>query len=159
MSRFVKPVPVTLTLSNGDTLTVRKRLNQGERQAAFKRMYDTGVNGNPRVETLQVPMAMVTAYLLDWSITDDGKPVVIADKSIDELESILNALDPDDFSEIKNAIDVHVTAMEQAREKEKNSPGGGTESSAISPSRKRSAGAMAGSKNLTLTSTTSSSTN
>jgi hypothetical protein len=42
MSRYVVPETKTLTISNGDTLVVRKRLNRGEQTAAFARRYIHG---------------------------------------------------------------------------------------------------------------------
>lgn len=46
MSRFVRPDMVTLKLSGGDTVVVRKRLNTGETREAFARMYQTGADGS-----------------------------------------------------------------------------------------------------------------
>src|SRR5579864_6637013 len=85
-SRFVRPSTRTLTLANGDTLTVKRRLSSGEQRAAFARMYLTGADGALSLNTLQTGMAIITAYLVNWSLTDDdGQHVDIAGLSTDAL--------------------------------------------------------------------------
>lgn len=122
-SRFVRPDVTVLTLANGDTLTVKKRLTQGERTVAYTRIYATEANGtrNPFV----VDLAMVTAYLIDWSLVGlDGAPVPIRGLSIDELTAIINTLDPEDFSEISAVITAHEQRMREERAAEKKSQAG-----------------------------------
>jgi hypothetical protein len=130
-SRFVRSDVATLSLSNGDTLTVRRRLNTGETHARLARMSEQ-VDGQLRVKILDVPMATVCAYLLDWTFTDDsGAHIPIRGLSPAELETTINNLDPDDFKEVREAIDAHHAAVQEAREAEKKStqaeptPGGG----------------------------------
>jgi hypothetical protein len=145
-SRFVRPDTTTLTLKNGDTLVVKKRLNNGERRAEFARMYLAGVDGRLKVNLLETGMAKVVAYLLDWSFADEGgKKVEIAGLSQDDLAARVDALDEDSFTEIKEAIEAHEIAMTEAREKEKNDQGGESTSSAISSSPAPTAGATSGS--------------
>lgn len=119
-SWFVRPEISTLALSDGHSLTVRKRLNTGERRAAFKRMSD------PQDSSL----ALVTAYLLDWSLTE----FVIRDKPVEDVTAALDNLDPERFNEIATAINVHVGAMRAERELEKNVQGGKTPSAVTSHS-------------------------
>lgn len=119
-SWFVRPEYSTLSLSDGQTLTVRKRLNTGERREALKRMT------NP----LDSGLALTTAYLLDWSLSD----FVIRDKPTDDVAAALDNLHPDRFAEIETAIITHVDAMKAERELEKNGQGGKTQSAATSPS-------------------------
>jgi hypothetical protein len=116
MSRFVRPETVTLTISDGDTLTVKRRLNSGEERALFARMYTAGVNGQLKVNPFQTGIAIVTAYLLDWSLTDDGKRVPIAELSVDELTRVLDGLDPTTYGEIRQAIEAHDNAVREERE-------------------------------------------
>lgn len=112
MSRFVRPETVTLPLSGGDTITVRKRLTNGERRAMFARMYKAGVTPL-QVDTLQTGLAVVVSYLLDWTLTDDGGARVRIDGlTPDELAFIVDGLDWDSFVEIKDAIEAHVGAMD-----------------------------------------------
>lgn len=134
MSRFVKPETTTLKISQGDTLTVKRRLNSGEQRAMMARMSIAGVDGQMRVNGMQVGLSMVLSYLVDWSICDDGKHVDILGKSTEELSSIIDALDLDSFKEIREAIEAHDDAVRTSREQEKNGQGGVTGSSAISPS-------------------------
>jgi hypothetical protein len=135
-SRFVRPETKTLSLSDGDTITVRRRLNLGQQREAFDKMAYEHEDGKPlRANPLKVGVAMVSAYLVDWSIVDfDGRHVAILDKSEDKLIEILNDMDPEDFEEIRAAIDTHVDAERAARAAEKNAQNGAVESSATSPS-------------------------
>jgi hypothetical protein len=127
VGRFVKPEVVTLPLSQGDSLTVRKRLNYGEQSAAFDRMYLAGADGKARVNPLRVGIETVLAYLLDWTLTDDGKPVVVKGKPREEVEAVLRNLEPETFGEIRAAVDAHIEAQAAEREQEKARPFGTTE--------------------------------
>jgi len=124
MSRFVQPETVTLPISRGDTLVVKKRLTEGERRAAFARINGKG-DGS---------MAMVVAYLVDWSLTDDaGRRVTIAGLPDQDRQAILDSLDPEDFTEIGNAIAAHIEAVAVERDAQKKT-GGATASAATSTS-------------------------
>jgi hypothetical protein len=147
MSRFVRPETRVLKISNGDTLTVKKRLSHGERQASFSRMYMAGLDGDLKVNPLQGGMAMVLAYLVDWSLVDDaGTRVEIRGLAADDVEAVLNALDPDDFAEIKTAIEQHEHEMLAERQVAKKAIDGEQESSATSPSPDDAGGDTSGSK-------------
>jgi hypothetical protein len=146
-TRVVRPDTTKLTISEGDWLLVKKRLNHGEQQEAFARRYISDALGN-RVNLRLAGMEKVTAYLLDWSLTDlEEKPLVIRDKSIEELESALNAIDPDSFAEIRAAIEAHEVAVATARAEEKKVPGGSSAADPISPSPSAAAGGSSGSVN------------
>jgi hypothetical protein len=146
MSRFVRPNTDVLPLSDGDTLVVRRRLNTGEQRAMFQRMRAAAPNGDGyHVDPMQVGLATMTAYLLDWSLRDDnGAPVVIRDQPMPVVESAINALDPDDFAEIREAIETHVARVEAARAEEKKTRRGGAASSPTSTSPDAAAGATNG---------------
>lgn len=132
---FVRPETVSLTISSGDTLTVKKRLTSGEQRAAYARIYITKANGDIVVNPLLTGLAQVEAYLVDWTLTDHaGRPVPIKGLSVDELESVLDNLSSESFKSILTAIEQHETAMLAERAKEKNALDGVNESSAISPS-------------------------
>ena len=155
-SRFVRPDTATLTLKNGDTLTVKRRLNSGEKRAMFARLYLAGADGRMRANPLSVGIATVEAYLIDWSLRDDDdRPVVIRDQGPDDLRATLDALDPESFAEIRDAVDAHIAKMDAERTAEKNGPGGANESPAISPSPSVSAGVSNGSVSSILTTMTS----
>jgi hypothetical protein len=147
MSRFVRPETRVLKISNGDTLTVKKRLNHGEQQAAFARMYVATLEGSLKVNPLETGMAMVVAYLVDWTLTDEaGTIVAIRGKSVDEVEAAVNALDPDDFTEIKTAIEAHEQDMLTERLAAKKTSDGEQGLSATSPSPDDAGGDTSGSE-------------
>lgn len=149
-SRFVRPDTDKLTLRNGDWLLVKRRLNHGEQRRAFARLYLAGTDGRLRVNPIESGMGLVTAYLLDWSLTDDeGTPVVIRGVSDEELISKIDALHPDDFVEIKEAIEAHEQRMLEARAQEKKDPAGASTPSSTSPSPSAPAGASSGSASST----------
>lgn len=135
-SRIVRPDTTRLTISNGDWLLVKKRLNHGERQAAFARKYIT--EGTvARLDLRRMGMDQVLSYLLDWSLTDlEEKPLVIRGQPPDVVESLLNMIDDESFDEIALAITQHEEAMAKEREQEKKLQGGSSPvpSTSASPS-------------------------
>lgn len=133
MSRFVKAEPVVLRISNNDTLVVKGRLNHGEQAEMFARMRAPGESGI-QVDSLRVGLERVLAYLLDWSFQDDGKPVPYRDLDRAGRAATLNNLDPDDFKEIRDAIDAYEEAVEEARAEAKKALAGGSGSSPTSTS-------------------------
>lgn len=149
VSRFVRPETATLTISNGDTLTVKKRLTAGEVRAKLAREYIAGADGKFHADPFQFGVAIITAYLLDWSLTDeDGTPVPIKGIPLDDLTSIIDNLDPDSFGEIVAAISAHEEALGKAKaDAKKKTRSGATASSAISVSPVVAAGGMSGSPN------------
>lgn len=135
MGRFIRPETTTLKISNGETLTVKKRLTSGEQRAAFARMYLAGVDGQMKVNPLTVGIAIITAYLVDWTLTDDtGASVQIRGLSVDDLTAILDNLSQEAFAEIRKAIEQHEAAMAAERDQEKNAQAGERPLSEISPS-------------------------
>jgi hypothetical protein len=148
---FVRPETAVLTLANGDTLIVRKRLTCGEQRDQFSRSYEW-VEGTDersgfwRHNISETGVALVTAYLVDWrSVT--GEADSIRGLSIQELTKVLRDLAPASFREIKLAIEAHEAAMDAEREAEKNGQGGEPNAPAISPSPFAAVGASSGSAN------------
>jgi len=153
-TRFPRPDSKTLPISRGETLTVKKRLTSGEQRAAFARNYTAGLDGRLHVNPLYTGVSLLTAYLIDWTVKgDDGQVVTIKGVPLDELIATINALSPEDFAEIKTAIEAHETAMEAERAAEKNGQDGGNTSPATSPSPSDAAGASSGSATSTSTTT------
>jgi hypothetical protein len=125
MSRFVRPQTKTITLANGDQLTVRERLSAGEARAYFARQYEPNSVGGWRRNLLMGDAAMIVAYLLDWTLTDDqGTRVEIRDLSPADLQQVVDSLDTESFKEIHAAIEAHENAMLLARDAEKKTAGG-----------------------------------
>jgi len=142
--RFVRPETAVLPLSGGDSLIVRKRLTAGESRKQFARAYQENADGRLRVNLIETGMALITAYLIDWTQHDDPD-ATIRGLSVDELTDVLNQLDPASFTEIKDAIEKHELAMLAERDAEKNAQAGGNAASAISPLPSDAAGALIGS--------------
>jgi hypothetical protein len=125
MSRFVRPDTRTLTLANGDQLIVRARLTAGEQRAHFARIYRVLDDGQLLPDRLRLGVGVIVAYLLDWNLKDDaGQAVPIRDLSTDDLQHVIDALDPESFGEIRAAIDTHVDAMAAERDAQKKTDGG-----------------------------------
>lgn len=132
--RFVDPDTVTLPLSDGDSVTVKKRLNHGEQHDCFTHMYRAGVNGKAEVDTLKVGDATITAYLVDWTLVDRrGAVIPIPESRSDaegaarryaEIVAILRNLEPETWNEIRNAIAQHEKAVEAELAALKKTPAG-----------------------------------
>jgi hypothetical protein len=124
-SRFVQPETTILTLGNGDTLVVRKRLNVGEQRESYRActtlVEEVDASGDPTTKRVPDPYligrAKVAAYLVDWHLAGDDESV----RGLDFAQrlAILDNLDPEDFYEIKDAVDAHELAMIAARLAEK----------------------------------------
>ena len=146
--RFVRPNTITLPLSEGDWILVKERLNAGEQRALVERSWhDTpDTAGTFHVNPTRAGLALITAYLIDWSLTDEaGKPVTIRGCSPAELDRILDNLEPPDYTEIRNAINAHSERVYQAREDEKKRASTGDNgSSTISTLPADAIGAMSG---------------
>lgn len=120
-----QPESIRLDLTQGDWLLVKKRLNSRESRQVLSDMVKSMPAGErPQLDPMQVQISQIVQYLLDWGTFTDaaGKPLVIRDKSSDEIRGILDNLDADDVSEIAKAIDEHHKAMEAEREEEKKNP-------------------------------------
>lgn len=119
-SRIVRPETVTLPISDGDHLVVKKRLTAGERRRRLARMYVHNGNGDTHVDPLQVGLATILAYLVDWSLVDlEGKPLGLADRDEAAVVAILDAIDVESYREIQAAIEAHEAAELEARTAEK----------------------------------------
>ena len=146
-SRVVRPEYTRVTISDGDWLLLKKRLNHGEQQEAFARKYTTDGVGS-RVNLRLVGMDRVLAFLVDWSLVGlDEQVIDIRGKSSEEVEAALNSIDPESFNEIKRAVEAHERAMDAEREAAKNGKAGEIEHAAISPSLSAAVGASSGSAN------------
>jgi hypothetical protein len=147
-SWFVQPETTRLELSDGQYIIVKQRLTQGERRQARARYYVPGADGEFHVNRVLFPMAMVAAFLLDWSLTDAaGMPVVIRGLSGDQLMAVLDGLDPERFDEVQTAIDAHIAAMADARAQEKKLQAGAMTDATTSSSPSAPAGPPASSVN------------
>jgi hypothetical protein len=120
VSRIVTPGTTRLALSNGDFLVVKQRLNAGETMDLFERAAPdvdlTAAGALGRLPPAKVGMAIIPAYLLDWSLTDlEGRVIPIRGVSAEETEAALRLLDFDTLIEIMNAITAHDAATRQEK--------------------------------------------
>ena len=134
--RILEPETERLTISDGDFLDVKKRLNYGEHDDYLARLAPHQVPGEPvQMNTKNLRTSKVIAYLLGWSLTQKGKPIPY---SIDMPEQarvdVVNSLDRESFKEIYDAIDTHEDKSNAEAAAAKNGKGGVIESPAISPS-------------------------
>ena len=128
--RFVKPEVVKIDLSEDgqDWVEIKRRLTVGEEKqmhmGAMRMRGTTSGKDNEEVEVgyeadmRALTLSKVQAYLVGWSLDRD-----VSAKAIE-------ALDPDSFEAIEEAIDKHTEAMEA----EKKSKGGKKKSGGTSPS-------------------------
>jgi hypothetical protein len=137
MARVTRPETHTLTLLSGEKLTVKKRLNAGERRDMLGAMRNKETG---RMDGLLSGRATALAYLLDWDLKDDlsGEPLLIKDPKTgqrltnDEISAIMDSLDSDDAKEIENIIDAWDDQMLAERRAEKKIPDGKPESAPAS---------------------------
>jgi hypothetical protein len=142
----VRPQTTVITLAPGETITVKTRLTAGEQREAYARLYTAGADGKLRVNPLQSGLAMMTTYLVDWNLTDDdGALVPIRGVPIEELEAALDNLDPDDYAEIKAAIEAHEATQRAVRAALKKTLSGSPADGPTSLSPSESAGVLTGS--------------
>lgn len=129
-SKVVPPAVTTLILPDGDTLTVKKALNEGERRAEYARMYLAPLvsgDGSMRVNPEQIGISTVIAYLVDWSLKDpEGNPIPIRGLPPEQVQAACDSLYPEDFAEIVAAINAHEAAMLLVRQEKKRKAAGGT---------------------------------
>ncbi len=122
MQWFVQPETVQVALPGGQWMVLKKRLTIGEQRAAFALLVkeyrgDGSIVQNPET----VGMTSVVAYLVDWSLTSNGKPVPV--ETDGQKLAAVRSLDVEAFRVIQAAVDEHVNAMAGDREKEKKAAG------------------------------------
>jgi hypothetical protein len=128
-SNFVQPDMVTLPLSDGDFIVVKKQLTAGEERKVFAQMVKSMVPGEKMdLDPEKVGLTKMQAYLLEWGgpgfMGANGKPVDVTTGNIEMLRL-------DKFTEIQTAIDAHEKAQLAARDAEKNDQAGASKSEQI----------------------------
>jgi len=69
-------------------------------------------------------VAMVLAYLVDWTFTDfDGRPLVIRDQPPATVRALLDVIDADSYMEVQRAIQGHDTTIRALIADEKKTAG------------------------------------
>jgi hypothetical protein len=142
---FVRPTTAILNLPSGNNLIVKARLSHGEYQEALAQMAPADAEGIRRVDRLRIAMGTILAYLVDWDVEDDGRPVQIRGLAQDDVRQVLNGLAPESFDEIKTAIEAHEAAVAERHAKKKTPPAGENGPGPISGSPSEPAGVSSGS--------------
>jgi hypothetical protein len=126
--RMRRPATTRLELTQGDFLIVKQDLTAGEYREFLR---GSTARGAFELDPLASGVALIRAYLLDWSFTDpDGRPLVIADQPPETVTAILDQIDHEAYMEVQRAIQTHQQARSAALEAEKK-----TSSGAPSPDR------------------------
>ena len=135
--RVRRPATDRLELTDGDYLIVKQDLNAGEyrdlMRASAKPVTITGTGAAPsfEIDPVAAGLAMVVAYLLDWSFTDaDGRKIPIADQPAAVVKAALDHIDSDAYMEVQKAIQDHQSARAAALAEEKK-----TRRGALAPDR------------------------
>jgi hypothetical protein len=135
VSDVVVPRTTVLPLLGGRSITVREELNHGQHTAMQARKYRETEQGELRLNAHTVSDAIVIAYLVDWTLTDQrGKPIAIMGLPPNELQDVLNNLRQPVAEEVKRAIQAHDAAANATAEALKKTESTDAPSPSTSPS-------------------------
>ena len=134
-SRVRRPETEILSISQGDTITVKKFLTAGEFRELIRASTKpvrmdaataaAGKDLSFEIDPTESGIAMILAYLLDWTFTDfDGRPVVIRDQPRAVVRAALDAIDADSYMEVQRAIQEHDKSVRAYVAAEKKMPSG-----------------------------------
>lgn len=161
---FPAPESQTLPLFGELFIVVKKRLTVGEERRARKRMYIPNyVTGQLLIDPTMSGLTTVLAYLLDWNLTRGGQRVEIRDialaaekdeKKVEELQALLEQLDPATYDAIEAAVKKWEADQDAERAAAKKSQGGDKSGASTSSSPSGPAGASNTSERSTETTTT-----
>lgn len=131
--RVRRPATTRLELTEGDYLLVKQDLTAGEfrdlMRASARQVMTPGPNGT-MVATMEVDpvaggLALVMAYLLDWSFADEeGRRLRIADQPAAVVRAALDNIDSEAYMEVQAAILAHQTARAAVLAEEKKTRSG-----------------------------------
>lgn len=127
-------------------LTVKKYLTAGEFRELVKsttkpvrisQAQATAALGKDlplEIDPTEGALAMVVAYLLDWTFTDfDGRPLVIRDQPPAVVRAALDAIDAESYLEVQRAIQEHDKTIRAYVAAEKKMMSGPTTPAPTSP--------------------------
>jgi len=102
-------------------LTVKKYLTAGEfrelvraatKPVRLDQAIASGKDVGLEIDPTESGLAMIVAYLLDWTFTDfDGRPLVIKDQPPGVVRAALDQIDADSYLEVQRAIQEHDKSM------------------------------------------------
>lgn len=128
--RVVVPDVVRVEISEGDWLDLKRRLSHGERQKMFSLLLkNLTPDGQASLDREMVGTAQLMAYLADWSLVDPNGKQIRIDTDARKLAAI-NSLDDATVTEMLQAVDQHIEAMEVEITTSKKTSAGDSESSA-----------------------------
>jgi hypothetical protein len=120
MWQTVAPAEKRLTFEDGAYLIVKAQLSAGENLDKLAQM--RGDDGE--IDPVKWGPALLTAYLLDWSVTTpEGRPVAIREQPLEVVRSAIRQLEPGDYDEILEAVQAHDQAITAARQEKKRRAG------------------------------------
>jgi hypothetical protein len=131
MKWFVKPEVVRLPLVDGEWIEVKKELTKGERDKVNAMLIrEVRADGRMSPDLEMMSKAEVLAYLVDWSLVNNGTPVRI-DTDADKLSAI-NQMPIEAFDLIAGVVSAHVarTEAENAGKKDQGGERGSSPTSA-----------------------------
>jgi hypothetical protein len=122
--RVRRPATARLDVSEGDYLIVKQDLNAGEyrelMRASTRVVTDADGTAHLEMDRVVSGLALVQAYLLDWSFADaEGKKILIADQPAAVVRAALDAIASDAYMEVQRAIQAHQAARAEAIAEEK----------------------------------------
>lgn len=139
--RVRRPATERLEISDGDYLLVKQDLTAGEYRALLRAstrpVTVTAMTAGmpaPKMELDPVAagVAMVLAYLLDWSFADaEGQKIAIADQPPAVVQAALDYIDSDAYMEVQQAIQKHQATRAAQLAEEKKTRSGPTTPDAI----------------------------
>jgi hypothetical protein len=126
ISKFVRPETIRVSLASGDWLQLKKRLTAGDTRRLVAASIPAGrtlTDATTTSDPLRAGVALVLAYLVDWSLVDpNGEHVAIRGEASDTIAARLDDLLPEAFNEILGAVADHDKQMALEREAEKKTP-------------------------------------
>jgi len=116
-SAFVEPALVKIPLPNHQWIEVKRELTYGEEEDMYANMRrQFGPNEVPVLDTTRIGRCRMEAFIVAWSFVDPGgRPVPVTRDAITQLR-------PSVARAIREALDKHQQAIEDAREEEKKDP-------------------------------------
>jgi hypothetical protein len=129
INAFVVPDVTRLQLRGGHWIDVKKELTYGEYEDMLGSMRKQFAPGEePKVDPTRIGRCRMTAYILGWSLVDtNGKPIPLSHAAFSNLRMPMARA-------IRDALDLHELALDEAQEAEKNDQDGESVSSPTSPS-------------------------
>jgi hypothetical protein len=129
INAFVVPDVTRLHLKGGHWIDVKAELTYGEHEdmlGSMRRQFGPGES--PQLDPTRIGRCRMAAWIVAWSLVDNtGKPIPVGPSGFSNLKMSMARA-------IRDAIDLHELAVDEASEAEKNDPDGASVSSPISPS-------------------------